>query len=219
VAALVRTLLFVLFLGGIGQAPEQDPFPTLAELEALIEYAPDLVALSLQARQAQERAGRLNWVSLHGAYSQHFTSYTPLFADPVRSASGDTANLGVSVSVSLGQLLGRRREEALERGLRLLEAERLRQQKLAALRIFYAERCKLKGRLELLQLEARTADLQLERVRIGLRVGNLGFDPIDLAQAQERVGRIEQERLSARIDISILETRIWEVLGKARPAP
>jgi hypothetical protein len=215
----VTLLVLLALLGAAAQGVEEDSFPALVELEALLEEAPDLVALALQARKAEERGSWRNWVNLHGAYSQHFTSYTPLFADPVRSMSGDTLTLGVSLSVSLGQLTRARREAALDRGLRILEAQRLRRQKLAALRILYADRLKLKGKLELLELETRTAALQLERVEVGLRIGNLGFDPIDLAQALERAGRIEQEKLAARIDISNLETRIWELLGKARPTP
>ena len=76
-------------------------------------------------------------------------------------------------------------------------------------------------------MQRRTADLQLEKVQIGLSLvtqvnGNalpFVFDPIDLAQAEERVERIKSERRQTELEIANSQTEILGLLGKGRIEP
>ena len=123
------------------------------------------------------------------------------------------------LSVSLDELLHRRRNRELELRSRQLEYERLYQSKLAAIRVLYGNRLKLLAELKALEAQAKTAGLKLERVRAGLQFDFLGFTAIDLAEAEEAVTRLEVERRQTEIEIGSIETRILEVLGRAESRP
>jgi site-specific recombinase XerD len=97
----------------------------------------------------------------------------------------------------------------------------LRRAELVSIRYehIYRERERLLGRLPVLEAQTKTASLELERVKIGLEIGNLGFDPIDLAQAEEKVARLIHERQTLLLEVENARTRILALLGKGRSGP
>ncbi len=68
---------------------------------------------------------------------------------------------------------------------------------------------------------------KLEKVQIGLSLVNqvndstlpFVFDPIDLAQAEERVESINSERRQTELEIENSQTEILGLLGKGRIGP
>jgi len=73
--------------------------------------------------------------------------------------------------------------------------------------------------LDALEAEGKTAELKLKRIRIGLQLmqevvdPSFVFDPIDLAEAEEEVARVDSETRKAELDVSILEAEIFGLLG------
>jgi len=212
-------LLVLIQLPGIGSPPDMPHFPEFKELEAMLPEAPELQAAAIEIRKARLQGSWTDSVNLHAGYSQHFASYTPVFSEPERTVSGDTFVLGISISVSLNRLLHGRKSRALELSLKLLEYDRLYEQKLASLRVLYRSRSKLVGQLAVIQAETKTAKLQLEKVRTGLEIAELAFDPIDLSQAEEKLARLHQDLAETELEIASVETRMFELLGKGRARP
>ena len=196
-----------------------EEFPSPTELEKALDDSPDLSLLRLGVEKLKLADSWTKSVNLHTSYSQHFASYVPVLSDTDQKVSGDTFVLGVSLSVSLDELLHRRGNRELELRSRQLEYERLYQSKLAAIRVLYGNRLKLLAELKALEARGKTAGLKLERVRAGLQFDFLDFTAIDLAEAEEAVTRLEVERRQTEIEIGSIETRILEVLGRAESRP
>lgn len=189
-------------------------FPSLVELERQLEESPELIAVRLEAEKLAATQSWTRNINLHASYSQHFASYVPVLSDKDRQVSGDTFVLGVSLSVSLDELLHKRKNRELELKMKQVEYEKLFQSKVAALRVLYANRLKLVEELKAIDARARTAELKLERVKAALRFEYLEFDPIDLAEAEEAVARVKVERAQTELEIRNLETRMMEIVGK-----
>ena len=225
---LLRVALVAVMLGQIAlaQTPKAGPFPSLEELEQMLAEAPDLRAVELEMeRQRMEESWR-NQVLVYANHSQSFSSFVPFIPLNDFGVAGGTT-VGVSVSVTLDRLLGKPTPADLDQRLKVLEYERLFQKTLVSLRTLFRQREKLISHLEYLQMQRRTADLQLEKVQIGLSLvtqvnGNalpFVFDPIDLAQAEERVERIKSERRQTELEIANSQTEILGLLGKGRIEP
>ena len=226
-----RTLLAVLLgtmlgLTAVAQAPKADPFPSLAELEQMLAEAPDLRAIEVEMERQRLEESWGNQVFVYANHSQSFSSFVPFIPlDDFGVAGGTT--VGVSVSVTLDRLLGKSTPADLDQRLKVLEYERLFQEKLVTLRTLFRQREKLISQLEYLQMQRRTAGLQLEKVQIGLSLVSqvnggvlpFVFDPIDLAQAEERVERIKSERRQTELEIENSQTEILGLLGKGRIGP
>lgn len=115
-------------------------------------------------------------------------------------------------------------DQDLQRRLKAIAYERIHQENLTALRVLYGERHKRIAHLSVLDAQAKTAALQLEKIRIGLALQaqgqvDLALDPIDLAQAEEKLARIGGERRETELEISNLETRMLGLVGAARVKP
>jgi len=200
-------------------AQRHEEFPSPTELEKALDDSPDLLLLRLGVEKLKLADSWTKSVNLHTSYSQHFASYVPVLSDTDQKVSGDTFVLGVSLSVSLDELLHRRGNRELALRSRQLEYERLYQSKLAAIRVLFGNRLKLLAELKALEARGKTAGLKLERVRAGLQFDFLDFTAIDLAEAEEAVTRIEVERRQTEIEIQAAETRILEVMGRAESRP
>ncbi len=230
-SAAGQTLLAVLLgtmLGQIAlaQTPKADPFPSLAELEQMLAEAPTLRAIEVEMERQRMEGSWGNRVFVYANHSQSFSSFVPFIPlDDFGVAGGTT--VGVSVSVTLDRLLGKPTPADLDQRLKVLEYERLFQEKLVSLRTLFRQREKLISHLEYLQMQRRTADLQLEKVQIGLSLVSqvngsalpFVFDPIDLAQAEEGVERIKSERRQTELEIENSQTEILGLLGKGRIGP
>jgi hypothetical protein len=194
-------------------------FSPLAELERSLTEAPDLRALELEIKQEKLRRSWWNRVTLRANYSQHFSSAVPFVPIPELAVAGGTF-VGASIAIPLGELLRKQTPSDLELRLKELEYGHLYQRKLADLRRLYRQRGKLLVQLDALDAEEKTAQLKLERVRIGLRLmrelldPSFIFDPIDLAEAEEEVARVVSETKRAELDVSMLEAEILGLLGK-----
>ena len=226
-----RTLLVVLLgvmLGQIAlaQTPKEDPFPSLVELEQMLAEAPDLRAVEVEMERQRMEGSWGNRVFVYANHSQSFSSFVPFVPLNDFGVAGGTT-VGVSVSVTLDRLLGKPTPADLNQRLKVLEYERLFQEKLVTLRTLFRQREKLISQLEYLRMQRHTAALQLEKVQIGLslvsRVNGSAlpfvFDPIDLAQAEERVERIKSERRQTELEIENSQTEILGLLGKGRIEP
>jgi anti-anti-sigma regulatory factor len=223
-----RTLLAVLLGTMVGQIAlaQTHPFPSLAELEQMLAEAPDLRAIEVEMERQRMEESWGNQVFVYANHSQSFSSFVPFVPLNDFGVAGGTT-VGVSVSVTLDRLLGKPTPADLDQRLKVLEYERLFQEKLVSLRTLFRQREKLISHLEYLQMQRRTADLQLEKVQIGLSLVNqvngsalpFVFDPIDLAQAEERVERIKSERRQTELDIENRQTEILGLLGKGRIGP
>ena len=227
---LLRVVLVGMMLGPIALAqtpkPKVDPFPSLAELEQMLAEAPDLRAIEVEMERQRMEESWGNRVFVYANHSQSFSSFVPFIPLNDFGVAGGTT-VGVSVSVTLDRLLGKRTPADLDQRLKVLEYERLFQGELVILRTLFRQREKLIFHLEYLQMQRRTADLQLEKVQIGLLLVNqingsalpFVFDPIDLAQAEERVARIKSERQQTELEIENSQTKILGLLGKGRIGP
>ncbi len=136
-----------------------------------------------------------------------------------RKISGDTLVFGVSAAIALDELVQGRKKDRLELRLKQVEYQRVYQAKLAALRVLYGSKDRLSEHLKTIGAQAKTAGLKLERVRAGLQFDFLGFTPIDLAEAEENVARLEVERRQTEIEIDSIEIRILEVVGRGEIGP
>ncbi|MFB3904935.1 MAG: TolC family protein [Acidobacteriota bacterium] len=198
-----------------GETPAPpEKFPSLKELERQLEGSPELLALRLEADKLALAQSWTRNVNLHAGYSQHFAAYVPVLSEKDRQVSGDTFVVGVSVSVSLDDLLHKRKNRDLELKMKQVEYERLFQTKLAALRVLYGNRLKLLEELKAIDARSRTLELKLEKVKAALRFEYLEFDPIDLAEAEEAVARVRVEKAQTELEIRGLETRMMEIVGK-----
>jgi len=223
-----RTLLAVLLGTMLGQIAlaQTHPFPSLAELEQMLAEAPDLRAIEVEMERQRIEESWGNRVFVYANHSQSFSSFVPFIPLNDFGVAGGTT-VGVSVSVTLDRLLGKPTAADLDQRLKVLEYERLFQETLVSLRTLFRQREKLISHLEYLQMQRRTADLQLEKVQIGLSLVNqvngsalpFVFDPIDLAQAEEKVIRIESERRQTELEIENSQTEILGLLGKGRIGP
>ncbi|MGI8783721.1 MAG: hypothetical protein ACR2L2_08760 [Acidobacteriota bacterium] len=106
----------------------------------------------------------------------------------------------------------------------VLEYERLYRDRLTSLRVLYVERQKRIDHLRVLTAQAKTAALELEKVRIGLSFKQSGlvsvvFDSIDLARAEQKVAEIVGERTATELEIRNLETRMLAMVSKRASAP
>ncbi len=213
--------LVLLVLQGLasGQEAGETPappekFPSLVELEHQLEESPELMAVRLEVDKLRLAQSWTKNVNLHAGYSQHFASYIPVLSDKDQRVSGDTVALGVSLSVSLDELLHKRKTRELELKMKQVEYEKLLQSKVAALRVLYGNRLKLLEGLNALDARAKAAGLKVEKVKAALRFEYLEFDPIDLAEAEEAVARVKAERAQTELEIRNLETRMLEIVGK-----
>jgi len=197
----------------------QGGFPTLAELERLIPEAPELQTILLEIETLRLGTSWTRHVNFHTSYSQHFASYVPVLSPSERKISGDTLVFGVSASIALDELVQGRKKASLELRLKQLEYQQVFQAKLASLRVLYNSVDRLAEHLTALEAQVKTAGLKLERVRAGLQFEFLGFTPIDLAEAEEAVTRLEVERRQTSIEVMSIEIRILEVIGKGESAP
>ena len=224
---LLRVVLLVVMLGQgtLAQVPKTG-FPSLAELEGMLAEAPDLRAVEVEMERQRMEGSWGNRVFVYANHSQSFSSFVPFIPLNDFGVAGGTT-VGVSVSVTLDRLLGKPTPADLDQRLKVFEYERLFQEKLVTLRTLFRQREKLISQLEYLQMQRRTADLQLEKVQIGLSLVNqvngstlpFVFDPIDLAQAEERVERIKSERRQTELEIENSQTEILGILGKGRIGP
>jgi hypothetical protein len=194
-------------------------FPSLAELERLLPEAPELQAIVLEIEQLRLESSWTRHINFHTSYSQHFASYVPVLSPSDRKISGDTLVLGVSASIALDELVQGRKKARLELRLKEVEYQRVYQAKLAALRVLCANRDRLREHMTATEAQAKTAELKLDRVRAGIPFDFLGFNAIDLAEAEEGVARLEVERRQTEIEIGSIETRILEVVGKGASGP
>ena len=222
---LVVLVAVMLGQGALAQVPKTG-FPSLVELEQMLAEAPDLKAIEVEIERQRMEVSWGNRVFVYANHSQSFSSFVPFFPlDDFGVAGGTT--VGVSVSITLDRLLGNPTPADLDQRLKVLEYERLFQEKLVTLRTLFRQREKLISHLEYLQMQRRTADLQLEKVQIGLSLVSqvdgsalpFVFDPIDLAQAEEKVVRIESERRQTELEIENSQTEILGILGKGRIGP
>jgi len=214
--------LFVVALMVLALTPNaagQPDFPTLQELEKLLPEAPELQVILLEIEQLRLEGSWTRHINFHTSYSQHFASYLPVLSPSDRKISGDTLVLGVSASIALDELVQGRKKARLELRLKQVEYQRVYQAKLAALRVLYANRERLREHTKALEAQAKTAGLKLERVRAGMQFDFLGFNAIDLAEAEEGVARLEVDRRQTGIEIESIETRILEVVGKGASGP
>ena len=225
---LLGVVLVAVMLGHIAlaQTPQAEPFPSLAELEQMLPEAPDLKAIEVEMERQRIEESWGNQVFVYANHSQSFSSFVPFVPLNDFGVAGGTT-VGVSVSVTLDRLLGKRTPADLNQRLKVLEYERLFQAKLVTLRTLFRQRERLFAQLEYLQMQRHTADLQLEKVQIGLSLVNqvngsalpFVFDPIDLAQAEEKVIRIESEQRQTELEIENSQTEILGLLGKGRIGP
>ena len=225
---LLRVVLVGVMLGQIAlaQAPQAEPFPSLAELERMLPEAPDLRAIEVEMERQRMEESWGNQIFVYANHSQSFSSFVPFIPLNDFGVAGGTT-VGVSVSVTLDRLLGKPTPTDLDQRLKVFEYERLFQETLVSLRTLFRQREKLISQLEYLQMQGRTADLQLEKVQIGLSLVNqingsalpFVFDPIDLAQAEERIIRIKSERRQTELEIENSQTVILGLLGKGRIGP
>ncbi|MDA2933692.1 hypothetical protein MYX82_05060 [Acidobacteria bacterium AH-259-D05] len=211
-------LWLVLLQTPIAHNANPKTFPPLAELERILPESPDLRAMELELEKEKVQQSWQNHVTLHGNYSQHFSSFAPFVPTPDLAVSGGTF-VGVSVSIKLAKLLGQPTPEELDYQLMVLKYKELFQQKLANLRLFYRRRAKLISHLEALAAQRHTVNLKLKKVQIGLSLIEGAFDLIDLAEAQEKVARIKSEKEKTELDIENMETEIWALLGKGKIQP
>jgi hypothetical protein len=212
-------------------------FPSLVDLELLLPQCPELRALKVELQKAELRRSLWNNVAVHANYSQHFSSFVPFVPTPELAFSGGSF-VGISFSVKLQRLRGKALPEDLDARLLTIEFEKTFQQKLMALRVLHGRRQKLLSQLEPLRAQFHTARLQLQKVELGLTLQErshavasalvqsaveaplpFAFDPIDLAEAQEKVARIENEQRQTLLDITNVETEIWGLLGRGRVQP
>ena len=224
---LLRLVLVAVMLGqgALAQVPKTG-FPSLAELEQMLTEAPDLRAVEVEMERQRMEGSWGNQVLVYANHSQSFSSFVPFVPLNDFGVAGGTT-VGVSVSVTLDRLLGKPTPADLDQRLKVLEYERLFQEKLVSLRTLFRQREKLISQLEYLKMQRRTADLQLEKVQIGLSLVRqingsalpFVFDPIDLAQAEEKVIRIESERRQTELEIENSQTEILGLLGKGRIGP
>ena len=225
---LLRLVLVAVMLGqmALAQAPQAEPFPSLEELERMLPEAPDLRAIEVEMEKQRMEESWGNQVFVYANHSQSFSSFVPFIPLNDFGVAGGTT-VGVSVSVTLDRLLGKPTPADLDQRLKVFEYGRLFQEKLVTLRTLFRQREKLISHLEYLQMQRHTADLQLEKVQIGLSLVNqvngsalpFVFDPIDLAQAEEKVIRIESERRQTELEIENSQTEILGLLGKGRIEP
>jgi anti-anti-sigma regulatory factor len=196
-----------------------DAFPTLAELEAMLEEAPDLERLRVELEQLDLRRHWSARITLRANYSQHVSSFVPFVPTPELAVSGGTF-VGVSVSASAAELLGRPSPNDLDAVRKRLELRALHARKLADLRQLYHQRRKHLLRLETLEAERETAALKWERVRLGLELMErmdpppVAFDPIDRAEALQRLLQLDNERRRVETDVAVVEAEILGVLGR-----
>lgn len=212
------TLLFFLIL-----AQTTGEFPTLGELEQRIPTAAELRAARVELERMRVERNLWNRVTVHANYSQHFSSFVPFVPTPALAVSGGTF-VGLSIALPLGELFGRPTVRDLDQQLKALEYERLHQDRLTSLRVLYVERQKRIDHLRVLAAQAKTAALELEKVRIGLSLKPSGpasvvFDPIDLSRAEQKVAEIEGERTATELEIRNLETRMLAMVGHGKTAP
>lgn len=208
-------------------ANAQSVFPPLTELETQLERSPEMDASKLEVERLRRERAWLNWITIHGNYSQHFSSVVP-FVISESGVSGGTS-VGISASLKLAKLFGKRDPGRVEMELKRLEVNRLYLRRLAELRILYRRRLKLIARLGALRAEGTVVALELERVRAGLRLAEefdggrpeqiggsempILFDPIDLATATARVVDLSTRWDQAHLDIANLETQMLELVG------
>jgi hypothetical protein len=224
-ASLFLTILFPALSSAVrAETDRPEAFPTLVELEAMLEDAPDLERLRVELEQLAVRRPWSNRLTLRANYSQHFSSFVPFVPTPELAVSGGTF-VGVSVSVSAAELLGRPTPEDLDARRKLLEHRALLTRKLADLRQLYHQRRKHLLRLEALAAERRTAELKWERVRLGLELMErldpppVAFDPIDRAEALQRLEQIDAERRRVELDVAAVEAEMLGILGRRDFAP
>jgi hypothetical protein len=136
-----------------------------------------------------------------------------------RKISGDTLVVGVSASIALDELVQGRKKVVLELRLKQVEYQRVYQAQLAALRVLFGNRDRLREQTKALESQAKTAGLKLERIRAGLEFDFLGFTAIDLAEAEEGVAKLEAERRQTELEIESVQVRILEVVGKGESRP
>jgi hypothetical protein len=221
---LLATLLAALSSAVRAEADHPDAFPTLAELEAMLEDALDLERLRVELEQLAVRRHWTTRVTLRANYSQHFSSFVPFVPTPDLAVSGGTF-VGVSVSASAAELLGRPTPDDLDAVRKRLELRALHARKLADLRQLYHQRRKHLLRLEALEAERRTAELKWERVRLGLGLMErldpppVAFDPIDRAEALQRLEQIDTERRRVEVDVAAVEAEMLGILGRRDFAP
>ncbi|MGI8786020.1 MAG: hypothetical protein ACR2L2_20495 [Acidobacteriota bacterium] len=214
----MRTFFLLLLLA---QATGQ--FPTLSELEQGIPSAPELRAARVELERMRIERNLWNRVTVHANYSQHFSSFVPFVPTPGLAVSGGTF-AGLSIALPIGELFGRPTVRDLDQQLKILEYERLYRDRLTSLRVLYVERQKRIDHLRVLTAQAKTAALELEKVRIGLSFKQSGpfsvvFDPIDLARAEQKAAEIEGERSATELEIRNLETRMLAMVGQRKAAP
>ena len=221
---ILRMVLVAVMLGqgALAQGP-QTGFPSLAELEQMLPEAPDLRAIELEMKRQGLEGSWGNQAFVYANHSQFFSSFVPFIPTTDPGAAGGTT-FGVSVSVTLDKLLGRPTPEALDLQLKGLEYKRVFQEKLTTLRILYRQRAMLVSGLVSLAAQKRTADLELEKVKVGLSLVSqvngsalpFVFDPIDLAQAEEKVIGIENDCRQTELEIENIQTEILGLLGNER---
>ena len=143
----------------LAKAPQAEPFPSLAELERMLAEAPDLRAIEVEMERQRMEESWGNQVFVYANHSQSFSSFVPFVPLNDFGVAGGTT-VGVSVSVTLDRLLGKPTPADLDQQLKVLEYEKLFQEKLVSLRTLFRQREKLISHLEYLQMQRRTADLQ-----------------------------------------------------------
>jgi len=210
---------FLLLL--LAQATGQ--FPTLGELEQRIPAAAELRAARVELERMRVERNLWNRVTVHANYSQHFSSFVPFVPTPALAVSGGTF-VGLSIALPIGELFGRPTVRDLDQQLKVLEYERLYQDRITSLRVLYVERQKRIDHLRVLAAQTKTAALELEKVQIGLSLKQSGplsliFDPIDLARAEQKAAEIEGERSGTELEIRNLETRMLAMVGHRKATP
>ena len=116
-----RRVLLLSSLGHEGTGARQRRFPTLPELEKLLREAPDLQLIRLEIEKLR-LANQLDEArQLPHQLLAALRVLRPGPFRPDRKISGDTFVLGVSASISLDELLHRRKNRELELRLKQLE--------------------------------------------------------------------------------------------------
>lgn len=199
-------LSLILFLSPVPTWAEEDPptapFPyTLAELEALLDSAPQLRLLSAKQQAVRNKESLWHDISISAGFN------------PIRTADKftDRIRLGLAVSMPLDILLFRDTAR-VSREVEGLELHKLHGDLRRELRRLWYERERRLVEIKQMEAELSLAQLQVRKVGTLLVAQDASQDAVK--EAEVAVSRIEAGMVSKRIDVRELEDGMLTVVGK-----